>query len=948
MVSKRRNIGSRAGAVFLVGTILGGWSAPVLAQQADPLAAQPAQPEAAPAPQTPAPVPAPTAPATIPPAPATTPTAPATTPAVPATTPAGPATTQVAPAPVPRASGVIRSISVRGNQRLEPETIRAYANLAPGQTYTAEQLDTALKELYATELFSDVVITGAETGNIVITVQENPVINRIILEGNKRIKDDKILPEIKLKPREIFTRTKVRADVDRIIELYKRQGRFAARVEPKVVNLEQNRVDLVFEIYEGDKSKVRSINIIGNQAFPDDRLRKEMFTRQAGGPLGFLKSNDSYDPDRLAADQQKLRAFYLTQGYADFRVVSALAELTPDRRDFVITYVIEEGPRYKFGSVAAESALRDLPNEKIIGSVKIKSGEWFNAKAVEDAVTKLSEEAGNLGYAFSDINPSYDRDPAKRLMNITFRVGETPRVYVERIDIQGNTATRDKVIRREFRINEGDAFNALKVKRSQDRLQSLGFFQENLEIKQTEGSTPDRVVLGVNVEEKSTGELQLSAGYSSLEQFILAFSIAQRNFMGKGQTLQAGVNWSRYSKSIQLGFDEPYFLDKNILVGGDIFRQDYNSFNYIGSSRNTTYSQTSTGTRFRLGFPINEYVSFGTRYSLVMDKITLDESTFFTDPDLLQDPDGNGPLTGSNGPLPPVCDPRKAGTYLCNELGKRLTSAIGYSLIYNNTNGIRPTQGQFLTLSQDFAGVGGDVKYVRTRLNGTKYWSPGFLGGGWVFSAHAEGGYIHPLEKAPGPNEDAVRITDRFFGAQMRGFDIRGIGPRIIREQYNADGTIDTDTNVVSDALGGRAYYMGRLELEFPTSSSLKSFGLRPSAFIDVGSLWNLVQPVTNDILKFCSAVGKPVQSIAGGATNTSCTQFNTAGVTGYADDASHSTPGFRERYVGDSVKPRLSIGIGVNWVSPFGPLRIDLAKALLKQEGDETKLFSFNVGTQF
>ncbi|GAA4739783.1 outer membrane protein assembly factor BamA [Sphingomonas daechungensis] len=838
---------------------------------------------------------------------------------------------------------MIRSIAVRGSQRLEAETIRSYANLAPGQNYTAETLDTALKDLYATELFSDVVITGAETGNIVITVQENPVINRIILEGNKRIKDDKIVPEIKLKPREIFTRSKVRADVERIVELYKRQGRFAATVEPKIVNLEQNRVDLVFEVYEGDKSKVRSINIIGNEAFKDDRLKKEMFTKQAGGVLGFLKSNDSYDPDRLAADQQKLRAFYLTEGYADFRVVSALAELTPDRRDFVITYVVEEGPRYKLGPIEAESALRDLPPEKIKEIVKLEPGGWFNAKAVEDAVTKLNEEAGNLGYAFADINPAYERDAEKHEMGITFRVGETPRTYVERIDISGNTSTRDKVIRREFRVNEGDAFNALKVKRSQDRLQSLGFFQENLEVKQTEGSTPDKVVLGLNVEEKSTGELQLSAGYSSLEKFILSFSIAQRNFMGKGQELNAGVNWSRYSKSIQLGFVEPYFLDKNILLGGDIFRRDYNSFNYVGNSRNTTYSQTSTGTALRLGFPLTEYMTLGTRYSLVQDNITLDENTFYTDPDLVADPDGNGPLTGSNGPLPPQCDPRKAGQYLCDEVGKRLTSAIGYSLVYNDTDGIRPTRGQSVVLSQDFAGLGGDVKYIRSRLTGIKYWQLGLLGGGWVLSARAEGGYIHPLEKSPSTGSDPIRITDRFFGTQLRGFDIRGIGPRIIREQYAADGTIDTSQkNQVSDALGGRAYYMGRIELEFPTNSSLKSFGLRPSAFIDVGSVWRLTTPVTEDIIKFCYKSAAPTQEIRPPSTNLDCAQFG----AGY--DNTNSSPGFRERYVGDSARPRLSIGIGVNWVSPFGPLRIDIAKALLKTEGDETKLFSFNVGTQF
>lgn len=893
---------------------------PVLAQtqSTDPLAPQPSA--AAPAQPAPAPAPATNQPATRAPA------------------PAQPATV----APARQTAGVIRSISVKGAQRLEPETIRSYANLAPGQSYTAETLDTALKDLYATELFSDVVITGAETGQIVITVQENPVINRIILEGNKRIKDDKISPEIKLKPREIFTRSKVRADVERIIELYKRQGRFAAQVEPKIVNLEQNRVDLVFEIYEGDKSKVRSINIIGNEAFKDDRLKKEMFTRQAGGILGFMKSNDSYDPDRLAADQQKLRAFYLTQGYADFRVVSALAELTPDRRDFVITYVVEEGPRYKLGPVQAESALRDLPPERMVQIVNLKEGGWFNAKAVEDAVTALNEEAGNLGYAFADINPAYERDAEKHIMGITFRANETPRNYIERIDITGNTSTRDKVIRREFRINEGDAFNALKVKRSQDRLQSLGFFQENLEVKQTEGSTPDKVVLGINVEEKSTGELQLSAGYSSLEKFILAFSIAQRNFMGKGQELNAGVNWSAYSKSIQLGFVEPYFLDKNILLGGDVFRRDYNSFNYVGNDRNTTYSQTSTGTSLRLGFPMTEYITLGTRYSLVNDKITLDEDTFFTDPDLVLDPDGDGPLTGSNGPLPPQCDPRKAGQYLCDELGTRLTSAIGYSLVYNDTNGIRPTRGQSIVLSQDFAGLGGDVKYIRSRISGIKYWSLGLLGGGWILSARAEGGYIHPLENSPSPGSDPIRITDRFFGTQLRGFDIRGMGPRIIRENYDADGNIVEDKNVTSDALGGRAYYMGRIELEFPTSSSLKSFGLRPSAFIDVGSVWKLTKPLTNDIIKFCTKTGSPTEEISPPNTNLDCAQFG----TGYTN--ANSVPGYRERFVGDSISPRLSIGIGVNWVSPFGPLRIDLAKALLKTEGDETKLFSFNVGTQF
>ena len=896
----------RVGAALLVGTVLATSATPLLAQTPDALA------------------PAATVPATA---------APAT--AAPAT--AAP----VGVAAVAPSSGVIRSIRVVGAERLEPETIRSYANLVPGQTYTTETLDIALKDLYAAELFSDVVISGADTGVLVITVRENPVINRIVLEGNKRLKSDKITPEIKLAPRQIFTRSKVRADVDRIIELYKRQGRFAASVEPKIVQLDQNRVDLVFEIREGDKSKIRAINIIGNDNFPVGRLRKQMYTKQAGGPLGFLKSNDSYDPDRLAADQQKLRAYYLTEGYADFRVISALAELTPDRKDFVITYVVEEGPRYKFGKIDATSDLRDLNATKLKSLIALKPGSWFNAKAVEDTVTGLNEVAGNLGYAFADISPDYDRDSEKKIMGITFRAAETPRVYVEQINIQGNTITRDKVVRREFRVNEGDAFNALRVKRTQDRIQSLGFFQEKLEIKQTPGSSPDRVNLGLDVEEKSTGQLQLSAGYSSLEKFIISASVEQNNFRGMAQTLSAGVNYSRYSKSVQLGFTEPYLFDKQILLGGDIFRRDYNSFNYVGNQRNTTYSQLSNGTSLRLGFPITEFATFGTRYSLVQDKVSLDKTTFYTDPD-------------GTGPLAPACDPLKAGRYLCDEIGTRLTSSIGYSLGFDNTNGIRPTRGQRVIFSQDFAGLGGDVKYLRSQANATKYFG---LPRGFIFSVHGEGGYILPFGGGPASGADAVRLTDRFFGAQLRGFDIRGIGPRVVRQQYDTTGALIAldlnGKNVVSDSLGGRAYYMGRLELEIPLGAGARSLGLRPSAFIDAGSVWSLKRPQLTNIVGVCTltaagtTAGRPVIPTILPGNSKACITEQVG--TGTAATAAYAfSPGYSEVFLGNSPKPRLSIGIGVNWTSPFGPLRIDLAKALLKQEGDETKLFSFNVGTQF
>jgi outer membrane protein insertion porin family len=866
-----------------------------------------------------------------------------------------------APAPAVDQNQVIRSISVTGNQRLEPETVISYMPLRSGEPYNRERLDQALRDLYATELFADVQIRGGDTGNIVVEVRENPVINRIVLEGNKRIKDEKITPEIRLAPRQIFTRSKVRADVARIVELYRRQGRFAATVEPKIVQLEQNRVDLVFEINEGAKSKVRGINVLGNEVFSDGELRGQMATK-VNSILSFFSSADTYDPDRLAFDQQKLRQFYLINGYADFRVVSAVAELTPDKRDFIITYVVEEGERYKVGEVKVESAVRDLKPETLQPLVPIKTGEWYDAKKMEDTVTLLTETAGLFGYAFADVRPDIDRDKESKTMSVTFQVAETPRVYVERVDINGNTVTRDKVVRREFRLAEGDPFNSIQVKRSRDRIQSLGFFQDNLEITQTQGSAADRVVLAVDLEEKSTGELQLSAGFSSLERFLVNLSIRQRNFMGKGQELRAAVNYSSYSKSVELGFTEPYVFDRNIAVGGDIFRRDFRSFSFRGDERDTTYEQTSTGAQIRAGVPLTEYLSAAFRYGISLDNITLDKDSFFSDPD-------------AGGPLPRSCDPLLAGRFLCEQIGDRITSSIGYSLVYDTLNSrIRPTRGERIVLNQDFAGLGGDVKYLRTRLSGQKHW--GLFGdSGFILSATAEGGYIHSFEESPGPGRDPVRLTDRFFlgDPQIRGFDIRGIGPRVIRRPIDpVTGKILKDKNrTLDDPIGGRAYYMARLELQVPVPNSVRELGLKPSIFIDAGALFGIKDPLPTltfpdadgngipEALRetFRDAAGNPlytipatVPTLGGTVTNCpvgtgtlgSCTGTN---VNTLFEDV---TEPFDERVFGDTPKPRISVGFGVNWNSPFGPFRIDVAKALTKAEGDDTKLITFNVGTAF
>ncbi|WP_234031819.1 outer membrane protein assembly factor BamA [Porphyrobacter sp. SLTP] len=860
--------------------------------------------------------------------------------------PAAQPTSAPAPAPAPAArSNVIRTITVVGAERLEPTTILSYIRLRVGQEYTSAAADEALKDLGATELFANFSIRN-DAGNVVITVTENPVINRIVLEGNERLKADKILPEIKLSPRQIFTRSKVRADVARIIELYKRQGRFAAQVEPKMVQLPQNRVDIVFEITEGPKSKVRQINILGNEKFSDGELRGEMVTKQAR-LTSFFSSNTSYDPDRLAFDQQKLRQFYLTEGYADFRVVSAVAELTPDQKDFIITYVVEEGERYTFGDVKVDSQLRDFDSDVMSTQLPMKAGDFYNAKIVEDTVEQLTELAGRYGYAFADVQPRFNRDPENLKMNITFVLREAPRVYVERVDINGNTLTQDKVIRREFRLAEGDAFNSLGVQRTTARINSLAYFQENFEVTQTEGSAPDRIILEANIEERPTGELQFSAGFSSIEQFILAGSIRQRNFRGRGQTIGLSVNYSQFSRSAQISFSDPYIFDRNISGGIDIYRRDFNSFNFTGNDRNTTFQQATTGFSMRAGVPLTEYMSLVGSYTLNYEDVTLDENLFFSD---------------TNGDGTRECDPLRAGRFLCDAIGTRLSSIVGLSLNYNSLNSrVRPTRGRTVSLSGEFAGLGGDVRYVRFRGRGQQFWNVG--NSGFIFSILAEGGTIIPLQERPGAGVDDVLLTDRFFlgEPQFRGFAIRGVGPRILTQTSQLDGTgrpiLDADGNITfftdrnqvrDDAIGGRNYYLGRAELEIPLGTGARELGLRPSIWADIGALWGVEQPILTvnpTGIPITNAAGEPLFQVPNtNTTTTSPTQADGSLNIRLIQPNSN----IRELFLGNSPSPRITAGIGVNWNSPFGPFRIDFAQTIRRVEGDDERRFTFNVGTQF
>lgn len=815
-------------------------------------------------------------------------------------------------------SGVLRSVTVQGNQRIEADTVRSYVGLVPGTAYDQDTIDGAFKRLFATGLFADVVIR-VRVGDVVVSVVENPIINRVVYEGNKALDDDELSEEVRLRPRTVYTRSRVRADVQRIVELYRNKGRFGAIIEPKVIELPQNRVDLIFEVSEGEKTGIRSINFLGNRKFSDGDLRDEVATKEKRW-WKFFGSNDTYDPDRLAYDREVLRQFYLTEGYADFRVISAVAELTPDRKDFFLTFTVEEGEVYDFGEVLVESDIRDLKPEVLERLVPMETGDRYNARLIEDTIESMTNAAGLFGYAFVDIRPRINRDKKNRVMNITFQVLEAPRVYVERINIFGNVRTKEEVIRREFRLQEGDPFNLSRVERSKQRIQSLGFFQEELEVEQLPGSTPDKVVLEVNVEERATGSLSLGAGFSSFENFLFDFRISQANFLGRGQNLSVGLTLSSRRTQIDLGFTEPYFLGRNLSAGFNLFRSDLD--NQIESS----FQQSTTGLSLQASSLLTEFLSFGLRYTLRVDDVSVPDN--FLEPIMIDfdrlEVDANGFLIDrtipGNEDLPAGTFPTDitrpgVSAFVIDAIGRQLTSSIGYSLVYNSlNNGIRPTKGQRAVLSMDFAGVGGDDRYIRARLDYDYYKS---LFAGFILRLGAEGGIIQGL----GRN---VQVNDRFFlgGPRIRGFRIRGIGPRDIASTTGQRG---------GDAIGGNKYYLGGAELEFPLGEAARELGLRASAFVDIGSVWGVDQD---------------------GGLRERTQVFGQSTI------------------FGNSPAPRISVGVGVSWNSPFGPFRIDFAKAI-KQQGeatifsdvidpntgefvpvirgvDQTETLQFNVGTQF
>ena len=690
---------------------------------------------------------------------------------------AAPAAQQTAPSE----SGVVNRILVQGNQRIDQTTVLSYLPIQPGDTIDPVILDVAIRTLTRTQLFADVQIGLQPNGDLVVRIVENPIINQVVFEGNGAISEDKLREEVTIAPRGIYTRARVQEDVGKIIELYRLSGRISANVTPKLVQLEQNRVDLIFEIDEGPETGVQSITFLGNEAFSDSELREVMVTKQTQWWRLFTK-NDNYDPGRLDYDREQLRKFYTNRGYYDFRITSAVAELAPDDSAFAMTLTVEEGDKYNFGDIQVVTQNDRLNADFLELLLPIRTGDLYESDKIESSVDALTFAAGSAGYAFVDINPTYRPNPETDTIDVTFNVSEGQRVYVDRINIIGNTRTIDPVIRRELMLTEGDAFNRTLLERSRNNLRALGFFKE-VTVDETRGAAPDRSIVNVTVEEQPTGELSVGAGFSSVDSFVVNLGISERNFRGRGQNVVARVEWGSLRQQIDFRFTEPRFLGRDVGAGFDLFHSRYDF------QEESSFDYRSTGAGVRLTYPLNGYSRLSTRYFIKDDEILV--------------PVG---YCGEGG---------VGSSALCEQVGASLNSSVGYTLVVDRRNDpVRATRGWSGSLRQDFAGIGGDVNYVKTEVDATVYYG---ITPSWIVSVAGSAGYVS------GWSGDAVRINDRFFkgGNSFRGFENAGMGPR------------DLTTN---DALGGNFYAVGSVELTLPNGLPAQ-YGIKTSLFADVGTL---------------------------------------------------------------------------------------------------------------
>ena len=744
---------------------------------------------------------------------------------------------------------MIQSVRVEGNQRIEAGTIESYMLLGAGDPFDPDRIDRSLKALYATGLFGDVSLRR-EGGILVVKVAENPIVNRISFEGNRKLNDSQLTAVLQLRSRAVFTPQLAQADRQHLLDLYAKSGRFGATVEPKIVRLDQNRVDVVFEIAEGDTTLISRIAFIGNHAFGENRLREVIASRQQA-IYRILGTTDEYDPQRVGFDKELLNRFYFRNGYADFQVTNATAELTPDRRAFFLTYTLSEGEQYKIGKITVDSKLRNLSGEQLLPQVDISTGDIYDGDAVDRSSTAIQNEVQNRGFAFVDVKARISRDRAKHTVDLVFDVTEGPRVFVERIDIEGNTRTKDKVIRREFRFAEGDAFNASTVRATRTRLQDLGYFN-SVTLTPQPGSAPDKATIATRVDEKATGELTLGGGFSTDAGVLVNAGLRERNLVGTGIDANLSGVLAQKRSEVQLSVTDPYFLDRNLVAGFDLFLVRNNNESIAA------YSERRTGGDIRLGYEYNEHLRQAFTYSLVSRNVYNVDST--------------------------------ASLYIQNEAGESLLSQIGQTLALDYRDSrTDPHEGFLLRLGTDLAGLGGNTRYLRTKVDGTYYVPLESLTGDpdWSIAISAGAGYLAQLGKQE-------KIIDRFFlgGDNLRGFQSGGAGPH----------SNPVPPTYATDSLGGRLIYTQSTELRFPLPIS-SDLGLSGRAFVDVGALTQV----------------------------SSLTDRNGTVVTAY-----------------DDPSPRVGTGVGISWKTPFGLINVDLAQAVVKKKYDQTQFFRFGFGTRF
>jgi outer membrane protein insertion porin family len=777
-------------------------------------------------------------------------------PAAPAAAPtsAAPAAASVAPpgaAPVGAPAlggGAIQAIQVVGNRRIEDGTIRSYMVVRPGDPFDPDRLDRSVKTLFSTGLFQDVRLS--RQGNVlIVTVAENPLVNKVAFEGNKKVSDDTIRPEIQTKPRAVFTPGLVEADRQKILDLYAKKGNFDATVVPRIIRQDQNRVDVVFQITDGPTSLISKIAIVGNHAFSESELIDAISSRESRW-WRFLSTSDQYDPERLGYDKELLRRFYLKNGYADIQVLDATAELTPDHKGFFVSFAIKEGDRYRLGAVDVTSQIKGITPAELKPVAELHEGDWYDGDAVGKAADAIEEFIHNRGYAFVEVKPRIKKNTDKKTVDLMFDVGEGPRVFIERIDITGNTRTKDKVIRREFRLAEGDAFNAELIRKTRQRLQDLGYFS-GVEITTSPGSAPDKAIITTRIAEKATGELSFGGGYSTDAGALLDIGLAERNLIGTG--INASINGVLAQKrsSINLSVTDPYFLDRNLVAGYDLF---VIQTQYLGTE---PYDEKRFGGDLRLGYDFNEHLRQVWSYSIV------DRDVF------------NVVTTAS----PLILN--QAGWTLLSQVSQLMTLDFRDSRLF-------PHRGWAIDSGTDYAGLGGDVDYVRGNLAGAYYIPLDRLMGDdqWGIKLSAATGYMVEL-----PHGKDL-IIDRFFlgGDNLRGFQTGGVGPH--------DAT-------TGDPLGGRFMWTESQELRFPLPGVPRDIGLTGRTFIDVGALTQASFP--SGTCSGCAAIS-----------------------------------------IAQSAAPRVGAGVGISWRTQFGLINVDLAPFVIKQPHDQTQVFRFGFGTRF